>query len=448
MSSRWATKEEMLSRLEPVNLKTGVKESGVPIMYDDKYLYIDQHNMHNLIIGSTGSGKTQSVILPIIRLSLMANDSVVVNDPKGDLYRRCANAFNNKDYNVLLLDFDDTKYGNNWNPLTLPYELYKNDNKDKAVMLVEDLAYYLFFENNDNNADPFWTNSVINFFTGIVLYLFENAKEEEINIMSVYEIGSFLTIDDNSKEFIDKLDPRGNIYSNLVGTLKAPTETKGSIISVFNQKIKKYISRENLSNMLSHNDINLRDICEKPTALFIVSGKSSYANNLVPLLISQIIEAGDFNGNRKRVNMLLDEFDSMVPIKDFYKTIEYCRSLNINISITIKSYIHLYNMYSKEDTEILLMCFGNIIYLLSDDIYTLEDISKRCGYVEVDGVNKPLITIEDLKTIKIFEAIILAPRMMPYKTKLLPDFQIDWGYEDKDADLPLRKKYETNYFEE
>ena len=50
-----------------------------------------------------------------------------------------------------------------------------------------------------------------------------------------------------------------------------------------------------------------------------------------------------------------------------------------------------------------------------------------CGNQEVKGQVKPLITVEELKVMKQFEAIVLIPRMMPYKTKLLPDYKIDWN---------------------
>ena len=103
-------------------------------------------------------------------------------------------------------------------------------------------------------------------------------------------------------------------------------------------------------------------------------------------------------------------------------------------------------MYSKEEADILKMCFGNIVYLLSDDIYTLEEISKYCGTKEVDGKLLPLITVEELKTLDYFEAIILMSRTMPIKTKLLPDYQIDYGYKNKLIDVPTRQeKIIVNY---
>ena len=138
----------------------------------------------------------------------------------------------------------------------------------------------------------------------------------------------------------------------------------------------------------------------------------------------------------------------MVPIKNFSALITYCRSIKIKLAVTIRSYIHLSNMYSKEEAEILKMCFGNLVYLLSDDIYTLEEISKYCGNTLVDNKVERLVTVEDLKTINTFEAIVIIPRMMPFKTKLLPDYQIDWGIDFPKIDIPKRTQKEIKYYEE
>ena len=183
--SRWATEVEMKENLEKVNIKEGVKCSGIPLVYEDNNFYVNRSDIHNLIIGSTGSGKTQSTILPLLKLSMMANESMIINDPVGELYRVNAKKLQNEGYKTIVIDLEDSRKGNNWNPLTLPYMLYKEGNKDKALDLIDDLGYYLFEDSNRNNSDPFWVNSVINYFTGITLYLFENAKEEEINLKSV-----------------------------------------------------------------------------------------------------------------------------------------------------------------------------------------------------------------------------------------------------------------------
>ncbi len=435
--ARWASKEEVQEKLTPVNLQTGVEKVGTPITYDNNFLYIDQKECHNLVIGSTGSGKTQVSILPTIRLAMKANQPFVVSDPKGEIYKKLSNQLKKEGYNVIALNFDDATYGNNWNPLELAYKMYK-ENKDKSIKLLEDLGYYLFFDPKDK-SDPFWVNSTIDYFTGLALYLFENGTKEEVHLSSICNISSKLQQKTNPSEFLETLDKNSNIYLNLVGTLKAPTETRGSILSVFNQKMKKYISRENLSNMLSASDFNICEISNNKTALFIINGHTNYCDNLIPLLVSQIVEGVNFYGKQEQtLSILLDEFDNMIPIKDFVRLIEFSRSIRVKFTVVIRSYKHLLNMYSKEDTEILKMCFGNIIYLLSTDIYTLEEISSYCGNQSINGEIKPLITPEELKTMDIFNAIVIMPRMMPFKTKLLPDYQIDWGYQTEQSELPKR----------
>lgn len=444
--ARWATKKEVVKKLDSIGLDFNVKKSGIPIAYDDGHIYIDSHESHNMIIGSTGSGKTQAIILPMLRLSMLAKESVVVNDVKGELYKKCASSFKENGYDIIAINFDNPRYGNAWNPLKVPYELYKEGFKDKAIKALEDVGYYLFFDSKEKESDPFWINSTINYFVGLSLYLFDNAKEDEINIRSIYSLSSSINEGQGVQNFLKKLDNNGLIYINVAGTLKAPPETRGSILAVFIQKIKRYISREELTNMLCTSDFDLKCISNKPTAIFIISGISNHCHNLIPLLINQIVDYVDYYGNKeKRLNILFDEFDSMVPIKDFAKIIEYCRSIKICFTITIRSYIHLFNMYSNNEAIILKLCFGNLIYLLSDDIYTLEEVSKSCGNKE-NG--EPLIPIEELKILETFEGVILMPRTLPFKTNFLPDYKINYGLKEREMEPPLRKENDIQVYNE
>lgn len=447
--SRWATREEMQKKLVATNLETGVEKTGLPMMYDDKYLYLDTNQTHNLLIGCVGSGKTQAVILPMLKIAMMAGESIVINDPKGEIYSKTAQKLEDEGYKNIVINLDDPRLGNNWNPLDLAYRLYEEDNKDKALEIIEELGYYLFSDNEKVETDPFWVNTTINYFTGLVLYLFNNAKKEEINLSSIASLANSLLDKEASKNFLNKLEKNSVIFMKLAGTLQAPPETRGSIISVFNQKIEKYISKENLANMLSSSDFDITTISNEKTALFIVCGINSHSINLIPLLANQVMDAVSLYGNKeKRLNMLLDEFDSLIPIKDFALKLNYCRSINIRVTVAILSFVHLANMYSKEDVEILKMCFGNTIYLLSEDIYTLEEISKNCGTHLVDGVEEPLISVPELKTLNYFEAIILTPRTMPFRTKMLPDYQIDWGYEVKNKTIPIRTVNEIKIYKD
>lgn len=449
--ARWSTRDEILKYVKGVNLETGVKKSGLPIMYDDNYLYVDDRGSHSLVIGSTGCGKTQSVTLPMIKLAMMAKENIIVNDVKGELYKLTADKLSKEGYKVIVVNFENSNLGNCWNPLSFPYKLYKEGNKDKALELIEDLGYYIFTDKLDT-SDPFWVNSTIDYFTGLTLYLFENAKEEEINLNSIYALSSDGVAKKDGKNYfellLDSLDRNSNIYYSLQGTLLAPPETRGSIISVFNQKIKRYITRESLCEMMSSSDFDICSIGKEKTALFIVSGKTTFSNSFIPLLISQIFNSIDLYGDRNIINnVLLDEFEYLLPIKNFSKIINYMRGIRIRLTVFIKSFIDLTSNYGEENAEIIKMCFGSILYLLANDLTTLEEISKLCGNEMVNGNIEPLITVEELKIFNNFEAIALIPRMMPFKTKLLPDYQIDFGYEVIEVDLPSRNKKSISVFD-
>ena len=88
------------------------------------------------------------------------------------------------------------------------------------------------------------------------------------------------------------------------------------------------------------------------------------------------------------------------------------------------------------------MCFDNIIYLLANDLYTLEEVSRLCG----DTGRGPLISIEELKTMDYFNEIILMPRMMPIKTKVKPDYEMKWDMDKTIIDVSKLSKEKANIF--
>lgn len=421
--SRWETKENMekLVPLIKVNKDSEINKSGFPVAYDEENLFITNRLNHNLVIGSTGSGKTQTVTLPILELSSRAGESVVAHDTTSEIYNMTKENFINRGYNVIKLNFDDARECNYWNPFDLPHKLYKDGNKDKAQDLIEEIGYYLLTDIDDFKTDQFWVNSTINYFTGLVLCAFQ--ENEEVNINTIIELDN--RIRENKNEIINTLNKNSTAYLNLRGTLEAPPETKGSILAVFSQKIKRYVSRENLKNVLSKTDFDISKIAQEKTIVYITSGNSNNSEHLLPLLISQIYYAKDeYSKQIGKINVIVDDFYELYPIKRFTKMLNYANSINISFTIMIRGFNDLNNSYGKEQTEIIKMCFSNIVYLLSQDVDTLEAISKYCGDTCVDGIVRPLITIEELKTLRPFEAVVLMVRIMPYKTKLLPYFQM------------------------
>lgn len=461
--SRWAKEKEMkeeLSLITPLQEKS--KVAGVPLILKEQEAWIDDSEYHTLVIGATGSGKTQTVIKPTVKFLAKAGESMIITDPKGEIYESTAEMLRSKGYQILLLNFRDPQNGNSWNPMSLPYEIYKSGKQDKAIELLDDLALNILYDESNANADPFWEKTSADYFSGLALGLFEDAKEEEININS---INLMSTVGEDKfggstyiKEYFGAKDPASAAAINAFGTITAPSETKGSILSVFKQKVKLFASRENLSEMLSHSDIDLASIGKKKTAVFIViqDEKKTY-HSLVTILLKQIyetlIDVAQKNGGKLpiRTNFLLDEFANMPPLKDVTTMITAARSRQIRFTMIIQNFAQLNKVYGKEDAETIKGNCGNIIYLISTELAALEEISKMCGEVKSKKDDKtastPLVTISDLQRMKQFETIILRMRKQPFKTKMTPDFKIDWGQKYSKAKYPTRAKREVHTFD-
>lgn len=440
---------ELREELTKVDKALNIDRSGIPLTYDDNNIYINDKDHHTLVIGSTGSGKTQTVVLPQIKLAMYTGESLIVKDNNGEIYERTAKHLEDKGYKVLAYNFQDTTLGNNYNPLTLPYKYYKEGNIDEAQRLLENIGYYLFQAMDNSNADPFWSTSAMQLFVGLALYLFENGNEEEINFNSIYDLTNTGEEKKDEKTYfthlLNSLDRMSPAYINLSGTLLAPTETRGGILSVFKQIMRLIVSRQNLSNLLSTSDYDLTNISTDKVAVFLIGEVNPYTIRLEPLFIDQVHSVISNNKKReKRLNIILDEFESLAPLYNFSSLLNSSRPLNIKFTLIIKSLIDLERQYGKENTEILKYTMGCIIYLLSTDLYTQEEISKLCGN-KSPGV--PLITPEEIKLLNVFEAIALMPRILPIKTKLLPDYQIPWELTDNIKEQPKRVNKDYKLFD-
>ena len=442
--ARWLRDDEILNTHQIVTygLNDTIEASGLPIGSTNDKLIVDTSQSNNLIIGSTGSGKTQTVVLPMIYMSAKAGESVVIKDIKGELYSSTASYFKEEDYKIITLDFHEPANGNCFNPLTLIYKLYKKGNKDEALNLLEDIAKTITHDNS--NSDPFWELSAAAYFTGLVLSLFENAKEEEINLNSV----SYLTTlgdDELLDEYFSKLDKNSTIYKTIASIHLAPMETKSSIISVLNQKLALFTNRENLSSMLSKTDFEIMDLNKDKYAIYLITSPDSRQVDILANIFIQEVHYIMMNTKREKyVNIILDAFDeNRCPIDNFANMLDNARSNKIRYTLLIKGFLNLKETYGLEELELMKYNCANILYLLSTEPETLEFISDYCGNRDNDS---RLVSVEALKRMEIWSAILIKSRLMPYASKLVPFYQI--GIEPVERlELKTRRKSEVKIFD-
>ena len=456
--------------------KSEYDHSGVPIIIEGKKqhgtklqkckAWVDDGENHTLIMGASGSGKTWAILDSLVKILGRRGESMIITDPKGEIYENNANMLREKGYKVIILNFRDPKYGACWNPFSYPYRLWKEGNHDKSQELLEDLGNNILIDPN-NKAEPFWENNAADYFTGLALGLFEDATDEsQVNLNSINLMHSMGEDRIGASRYINEYfkfkDPLSGAYVSASSTINAPADTRGGVTSVFKQKIRIFSSREELSKMLSRSDFDLRDIGREKTALFIkIHDEKTTYHALATILVKQIYEslievAQTEEGNKLKIrtNFLLDEFANMPALKDVESMVTASRSRRIRFTFVIQNFSQLNKVYGKEVAETIKGNCGNMIYLMTTEYQALEEFSKLCGDVEPKAAKdkplppvRPLVSVSDLQQMKKFEIIVKRFRNQPFKTKLVPSFEIDWGEEYGKSGYPETQMDDVKVFD-
>lgn len=408
-------------------------KGGVPLAYDAERdrLAIDASDTHTLIWGATGSLKTRCVIEPTVKIIGRSGESMIINDPKAEIFCRCAAELKDNGYEIIAINIRDPELGNAWNPLSIPYKFYLAGNIDRAAEFANDVAKNLTAD--EKADDPFWCNSAADCLFGLIMLLFRyckdhNLDESAINISNLIELRQQLFKNENRS----KHDPLWRyasedelVTARLSGTIYAANDTRASILSVLDQKMGAFSIRPSLLNMLANNDFDIEDIGEKPCAVFMIipDEKETY-NNLVSLFVKQSYEyliykaaQNDRLKLNNRVNFILDEFSSLPPISSMSTLISAARSRDIRFVLAVQGKHQLIKRYGDEAETIKTNCL-NWVYLASRELDLLKEISELCG----EQRNRtPVISVYDLQHFskEKCEALVICGRLKPAKVNLL-----------------------------
>ena len=470
--SRWAKAGEIEKAAGVKKVLYAEKEAkhgGVPLVYDKDGAFVDDGESHTMVVGATGSGKTQTIVNPTVKFLMKNKESMIISDPKGEIYEDNYALLKEQGYDIIVLNFRDPQKGSCWNPYHLPYRFQKEGNFDKANELLNDLSLNIVI--GDGQQDPFWEESASSYLTGLSLALFEDAEsEEQININSVnlmmtqgedrYGPTTYL------KEYFNSKDPSSPACVNALGTVNAPNDTKGGVVAVLKQKVKTLAVTKNLSEMLSRSDFEMDTIGERPTAVFmIIQDEKTTYHALATIFVKQcyesLIAVAQKHGGKLpvRVNFLLDEFANMPKFKDITTMVTAARSRKIRFLFIIQNFAQIKEKYGDHEAETIRGNCGNLIYLLTGELAALEEISKLCGdkLVKVGKDKKeetrPLVTISELQRMKDDEIVLIKHRCPPFKGKLKKDWESDFGYGKgadwygKDVVYPERDMKEIKMFD-
>ena len=129
-SARFATFKEIDNNFKKEEIRN-INEAGFPVWFskDNKYVWFDRETPHYVYLGSTGSGKSVTAVIP--SCSFIANAkikrSVFITDPKGEIYNTTSQMFKDNGYDIYTIDFRNPALSNKINllePIIIEYEKY------------------------------------------------------------------------------------------------------------------------------------------------------------------------------------------------------------------------------------------------------------------------------------------------------------------------------------
>ncbi len=312
-------------------------QDGIPVravLDKNKKLQVNfLSGAHSLIIGATGSGKTTTFINPMIQLlgATACGSSMIMTDPKGELFSLHSRFLKERGYNVLLLDLRDTYSSSRWNPLGDIWDMYEDYAKmGKGIIAHRDSmddypdlnrpdgdaqegemwfewrgnayadpthcqddvsvrrqqVYDEMYEDlNDlisvicpieNDKDPVWEKGARSIIMATCLAMLEDSEDPRLGMtkekFNFFNINKALTNSENEfqalKDYFKGRNKLSQAYTLSRQVLSAADTTLSSYMSITFDKLNMFNDR-GLCGLTSATDVDAASFADRPTALFL-----------------------------------------------------------------------------------------------------------------------------------------------------------------------------------
>ncbi len=365
---------------------------GKDQMYDLD-CYKTKVNNNVLVVGTAGSGKTRSLVIPNL---LQATGSYIISDPKGQLYREYAGYLKEKGYVIKLLDLIEPSRSTNYNFMN--YIKTERDVIKASTMLNNVVARGI--------KDPFWDDASEMLLTALIAYLVKYRPKEERTLENIMKLSRAAQIDEDNSgmkspldrifDEVGKRDPNSFAYRQYQKFRVGAGKTLKSVLISMNTRFKSF-DFSDLNEMMSLDLMDITKIGEEKTAVFvIVSDMERSMDSLANLFYSQALEVLCKHADRAwggrlpfDVRFILDDFATNCIIDDFPKKISAFRSRGISTMIMLQAEPQLEACYPREGNIVIGNC-DNYIYLGGNDLETAESIGRRVNMPTTDILNMPV----------------------------------------------------------
>lgn len=448
---------------------------------------VDTGDVHCMMIGAAGVGKTAYWLYPNIEYACASGMSFMTTDTKGDLLRNYgAIASKYYGYKISVIDLRNPmrSSGNNLLHLVNKYmDMYKKNPKnleykakaEKYAKIISKTIILSGMESGNFGQNSYFYDSAEGLLTATILLVAEFCPAEERHIVSVFKIIQELLAPSKTKgknqfQELMELLPADHKAKWFAGAaLNTAEQSMASVMSTALSRLNAFLDSE-LENILCNDtEIDAEDFCKKKSAIFVImpeedTSKYFMVSLLIQQLYREILVVADENKGKleNRVIFYCDEFGTLPKIESAEMMFSASRSRRVSIVPIIQSFAQLEKNYGDEGAEIIidntqLTVFGGF----APNSESAEKLSKSLGNRTVQSgsvsnskndpsrsvqmMERALMTPDELKSLPKGTFIVTKTGFYPIKVKLKLFFE--WGIEfEKDPYVvPLKESYKIKY---
>ena len=352
--------------------------------YKNKPIYLPKDTFMNknvAVFGASGSMKSRAYVRNYIFQAARRGESLVITDPKSEMYEDMAVYLENLGYEVKVFNLVSPENSDSWNCIA---DIGGDD------LMAQTFTDVVIKNTTVGMGDEFWDSASVNLLKALVLYVSVEFKGENCNFGEAYKLISLRSAFELDALF-SKLPFTHPAFAPYNIFKQASDNVRSGIIIGLGARLQVF-QNEMIRNITSHNEINLVEAGKKKCAYFcITSDQDSTFDFLASLFFSflfiRLVRYADKYGNEGKlpvpVNFVLDEFPNIGAIVDFKKKISTTRSRAINISVIFQNLAQLQNRYPDGAwQEILGNCDTHLFLGCTDDV-TARYVSDRTGEITV-----------------------------------------------------------------
>ncbi len=496
-TARFASNSEIKSTLrlipyEPQKWRTGATQPryqgiivGSKRVRGKVYALIDEHDVHALMIGSAGVGKTAFFLYPNLEYACASGMSFMVTDTKGDVFRNVAPiAEKYYGYKISVIDLRNPLQSHHFNMLHLvnkymdqylenPTNVTLKAKAEKYAKIIAKTIIYSSGTSMDFGQNQFFYDSAEGLLTATILILAEFGQKDKRHIVSVFKLIQDLMAPSGMKstEFKDLLNhlPENHKTRWFAGAaLNTSDQSMQSIMSTALARLNTFIDSELEQVLCFYTDIDAETFCNQKSAIFLVLPEEDNTKHFIISLIIQqlyreILVVADEQGGKlkERIMFYLDEIGTIPRIDSIEMMFSASRSRRLSIVAIIQSLAQLEKNYDKLGAEIIVdNCQLSIFGGFAPNSETAETLSKNLGTQTIlsgsvsrgkgessqslQMIERPLMTSDELKSMSKGQFIVMKTGSNPMKTKLL--LYEKWGiYFEGPYHVPINSEQQVGY---